>query len=347
MLLVNQKPLPTTANVDRNHEMYGYIKEYEDGMKKLRTEFPLGTIKLNRVGYPKKNKGVAKPIPTFICPLEWMAEGATGSALWSYCKGTPKIMPNGLNDIPEKHISINGADLVLDWKKDADFAFFIFFKTPLVKKDGVRGTMDMFAIKDPEREAMKRADAKRATLELTKAVYDGLVDENKLRIVAASWGVANAYKDLPDLVREKLETTVLAAEAKKSKEPNNISLRGIKEFLEDVKADSEIRRKALIQYAVDEKKIEFDKFSMKFKNKERDVLSVPAQYLNDRITYAAFFFGQKNSEWQTFIREVIDLDLLNRQDKRGLYWIYGELGLDPEKKKVEEIRDELVAMLVV
>ena len=152
---------------------------------------------------------------------------------------------------------------------------------------------------------------------------------------------------MPDLVREKLETTVLAAEAKKSKEPNNISLRGIKEFLEDVKADSEIRRKALIQYAVDEKKIEFDKFSMKFKNKERDVLSVPAQYLNDRITYAAFFFGQKNSEWQTFIREVIDEDLLNRQDKRGLYWIYGELGLDPEKKKVEEIRDELVAMLVV
>jgi hypothetical protein len=343
MLLVNKKQLPTAIKAPEGHELSEYIKEFHKGMKFFNDEFPRGPIRLNRTGYPKKSKGKLKPVPPFGMPLEWMAENMdkSGSALWSYLEGSPIVLPNGLCDIRETRMWLNGADLVLDWKKNADFAFFVYFKTDLIKTG-------RYKVKDPEKEAIKRAQARKAKHDLATAIYDGLTDENKLRNVAASWGVDGAFKDISEILREKLEAKVIEMDEKKSKEPNNPQLRGIQEFLEDVKVGDEVRRKALVQYAIDQNKIVYDKFAVKFKWADgRDIVSVDPRY--DKIEFLAAYLNHPNQKttWTGFVRGLIDEDLIERQDKRGLYWLAEQLGFEEKKRTVEELRTELMALLEV
>lgn len=343
MLLVNKKPLPSVAKADSS-ELAEYVKEFQKGMKFFSEEFPRGVIRLNRTGYPRKAKGKVKPVPPFCMPLEWMAENMdkNGSALWSYCKGSPVVQANGLMDIRERSMWLSGADMSLDWKKDADFAFYFYFKTNMISS----GT---YRVKDPEKEALKRAQARRAKHDLATAIYDGLIDENKLRAVAASWGVDNAYKDIPDIIREKLEKKVIEADEKKTKEPNNHAIRGIQDFLEDVKVGDEIRRKALIQYAVDQSKIKFDKFAVKYKWADgRDIVSVDPRFLNNSIEYLANYLSHptQKTTWVGFVRGLIDEDLIAHQDNRGLYWLAEQLGFEEKKRTVEELRTELLSLNV-
>lgn len=342
MLLVNKKPLPSVAKADSS-ELAEYIKEFQKGLDFFRKEFSRGVIRLNRTGYPRKAKGKVKPVPPFCMPLEWMAENMdkNGSALWSYCKGSPVVQANGLMDIRERSMWLSGADMSLDWKKDADFAFYFYFKTNMISG----GT---YRVKDPEKEAIKRAQARKAKHDLATAIYDGLTDENKLRAVAASWGVDNAYKDLAVLISEKLEKKVIELDEKKSKEPNNHSLRGIQEFLEDVKVGDEIRRKALIQYAIDMGKIKYDSFSIKYKWADgRDIVMVDPRY-TDRIQFLANYLSHSTQKatWVGFVRGLLDEDLITHQDKRGLYWLAEQLEFEEKKRTIEELRTELLSLNV-
>ena len=104
-----------------------------------------------------------------------------------------------------------------------------------------------------------------------------------------------------------------------------------------------------MQYAVDENKIVFDKLSNKYKWPDgRDIVFVDVRALDDKIRFLAQYFSipSKKSEWQGFVRGLLSEELLERQDKRGLYWLAEQMGLEEKKRTIEELREELKSEIV-
>lgn len=332
MLLVNQKQL-NTSNTDSKYELAAYAADYRKNLAQLREEYPDQKIRLQRTGWPKKSNGYERPVPPIILPAETMSNGE----VWAYCKGRPTIEANGLATLKETSIMLEGLSLTLDLKKDADLAVYLMCKTTFVGK--------FFQIKDPIKEAKKRNEAALNELALKKTVYEGLSDENKCRIVATSWGVANATRDNIYIVRENLEKKVKEAQKKKDSDASNRSLRGIKEFIDDVKGDPEIRRRSVFQYAIDTKKMRFDKITGWYVIGDRNVLYVPAAEFDNALQYAANYFGHslKSEEWDMFLKDVVDEELVNMQDKGGMFWLAKELGLNPGVKiTAEEVKVQIL-----
>ena len=266
MILVNQKILDT-RNTDPGYELKAYAEDYRQCLAELRKEFPDNKIRLQRVGWPKKSKstGLNKKLPPISLPYSAMCEGE----IWAYSRSSAKIEPNGLANIQENSKLFTELSWTIDISKDPDLAVFFMKKAGFFKQ--------FFMVKDEAREARKKADAKRAELNLGKQIYEGLSDDNKARMVAASWGVDGAMTDTPDQVRINLEEKVRAEQAKKDKNPEIRSLRGIAEFIEDVKGDPAIRRRAALQYALDNKKMVLDRFTGWYMIGDRKVVYVPAE----------------------------------------------------------------------
>lgn len=334
MILVNQQVL-NTRNTEKGHPLYSYAEDYRKCLESLRREYVDNKIRLHRAGWPKKSKetGMNRDIPPVILPLSMTYNGE----IWAYTKVAPKIEANGLAEIKEPYMQINGLSWTIDISKDPDLAVYLMCKTPFINK--------YFIVKDPEKEAKKRADAKRASLNLGKQIYEALSDDNKLRIVAASWGVDGAMTDNADLVRENLEIKVLAEQAKKDKNPEIRSIRGIDDFLEDVKGDPAIRRRAALQYAIDNKKMSLDKFTGWYMIGDRKIVYIPAEKLDEPLMYAGNFFGDtmKREDWLMFLKDVVDEDFINKQDKQGVFWLAKELGIDVGVNvKAEEARAKLI-----
>ena len=334
MILVNQKILDT-RNTDKNYDLIAYAEDYRSCLADLRKEYPDNKIRLQRVGWPKKSKstGISREVPPITLPLSMTQNGE----VWAYSKTSAKIEPNGLADIKETSMMVTGLSWTIDIAKDPDLAVYMMYKTPFINL--------YFVVKDAAKEARKLADAKRAELNLGKQIYEGLSDDNKARMVAASWGVDGAMTDTPDQVRINLEEKVRAEQAKKDKNPETRSLRGIAEFIEDVKGDPAIRRRAALQYALDNKKMVLDRFTGWYMIGDRKVVYIPSEHLDTPLMYAGNYFGDsmKKEDWLMFLKDIVNEDFINIQDKQGIFWLAKELGIDVGVKiTAEEAKAKLL-----
>lgn len=317
MLIVNGKVLPANANKD--HELFPMVDEYQRAIKKLKAEYPKGEITLARIGYPQVNPtGLAEDTPPIYFPMQ---NTDSSGVAWAYCKGRPVILPEGMRELAKEDRSEVLTDLILlDVNKKEDYAFYMMFKS------GVLGTL--FKVFDPDGDRLKELRLRNERREVEYAISKGM-DENKLRNVAASWGVEKAFDKDALLVQADLETKVFALDEKKKKDPTNLQLKGITEFLVEIKSDDFLMPKALVQKAIDYKKLVKDKQEQKYFLGDVEICYIPVNKRNDEVDYIASHLRHPDNKekWDQFLNEMIDEDFINNGDKYSVRWLASQSGI--------------------
>ena len=339
MLLVNQQELPANTT-DKNHPLYPYVKEYHALLDRLKQDCPRGVVKLSRIGWPKTNNGLLEPTPTLSIPLSAAVDGENGTAHWAYCQGAPIILPNGLRDIPERRMSIS-EQLTIDLKKQPDLAVFLIYKSPFFGKE--------YRIEDPEAEAYSKAMERSREIELSDTIWKGLAAESRLRMVATAWGVPNASELNDTVLRDYLEKKILNLEKDKRKHPTDPSYKGISEFLQDIKVDDELRVRAVVAKAIEDKVIKYNKQTGKYFIKDRFLILIPTTHIDRHVDYMTGFYSNpmNRGEFIDFLKEVGDADFVENMDKKGVTWLAGLFSIDTKDKADSLLKEEIKAALGV
>jgi hypothetical protein len=338
MLIVNSKTLnPNTKDPD----IADFAKEYRDKVQELKTRFTSGHIQLRRNGYPKMNKNADGtmnmpeiPAPIFIKYTRTDANGA----VWGYCKSRPLIHPNGLVEVPPNDNSevLDGEVISLDLRGKPDHAFYIMFKS------GVVGTE--FQVYDPEGDRIRELTEKNKKLRVQSCIRD--VSEEKLRLMAQAWGVKGASTRDPLILQDELEEKVFKMEEQKVKNPTNLMLKGIAEFLAEYKDDEITRPRAIVNKAIEEKRLTFNPVQSKYLFDGTDVLWVPPNRYEDK----EFFLSQTITEvkhkdkWMLVLRGMLTPEYVEGLDKWGLHWACKEFDI-PLNQKEDKLRTALLAAL--
>ena len=328
----------------KDPEVAPYQKEYEDGIKGLLERFPTGVVQLQRTGYPKpipENKGdmliqPELPQPVFIKLTKTDKDGV----FWGYCKGRADIQANGLANVPplDNTEALEGEVIAFDLKKKPDYAFFILLKS------GIVGTL--FHVYDPEGDRMKAAEEKNAKLRVQYAIRENLDDE-RLRMISSAWGIADAGTKHRILLQEELENKIFDMEERKKKESTNLMLKGVAEFLAETKDDDITRPKAIIQMALDDKRLTFNRANSYYYFDENELCYVPVDRQDNSIGFLAGVLRnpEHKDKWQLILKAVVNKEYIEGLDKYGVRWLATQMGLALNKKP-EELVKALLAEFV-
>ena len=339
MLLVNQQELPLNIS-DKQNPMYGYVKEYQAQLARLKEEFPKQEIKLKRIGWPKTNNGFLEQTPVMVIPLSATVESETGTATWAYCKGRPIIHANGLRDLPEGDKAMTVTEqIVVDLRKQPDLAVYLWFKSPLVKRN--------FIIDDPDRDAYKKAMERKHQIDLGEAVWKGLADVNRLRMVAAGWGVARAAELEENVLRDTLEKRILVLEKEKLQHADDLTRRGITEFLADIKADGDLRIRAVLQMAIESGKLKYNMASGKYFVDNRFLILIPTTHIDRHVDYMAGYYAHHSNReaFVDLLKEIATAEFVDDMDKKGIEWLTGLLNIDTKDKAASALKEEIKGVL--
>lgn len=342
MLIVNSKTLPNNAAKD--HELYSYMKEYQESVKELQTRFVSGQISLKRVGYPRQNRmpdgNLGLPEIPPIMMIKSIKTDSSG-AIWEYCKGRPIIGANGLVNVPpnDSTISIGEEILVIDLKGKPDYAFFMMYKS------GILGTE--YTVFDPEGDRMRDLRDKNARNQVTNAIWSNM-DEPKVRMMAGAWGIKDSNKADLLILKDDLEKKVLAMDVEKKKKPSELMLRGIDEFLADARNDEYARPKHLIQLGLDDKRITYDKNHFYFDG--ADLCHVPfgKDTPAERQEYLAQFFRnpENKEKWLLVLKGLLNKEYIETLDKHGVRYFAGQFDI-PLNKKEDALKTALLELFTV
>lgn len=336
MLIVNNKVLNENT---KDPDLVGYAREYQNALNEIKTRFPSGHIQLRRIGYPKTNKNADGTInlPEIPSPIFIKLTKSFDGVVWGYCKGRPLIHPNGLVDVPPNDNSetLDGEVLALDVNKKPDYAFFILYKS------GILGTE--YNIYDPEGDRLKDLTAKNNLLKVQYAIRE--VPEEKLRLMAMAWGIPKAGDANVLILQDELEKKVFAMDEAKKKNPTDLSLRGIDEFLAESKNDDVTRPKAIIQMAIDEKKLTFAVGRSEFNFGGDKVCFVPPNRVKDKEQFLANYLRDENNKekWLVLLRGTLTKEYIEGMDKYGVRWACEQFGV-PVNQKEDKLRAALLEM---
>lgn len=347
MLLINKKQLELNALRDDQHPLHSYAKEYNDGIALLKDTYG-EQLKLVRPGFPKKVKGfdqrgkevdnMTEPITPMRVPLQATVQGITGSEIWDYCKGAPRLMPNMLWEPTGKRGLFVAENIKISLNKDADLAFFMYYKSPFIKSGQLR-------IDDPTAEARIEGDKARAELDLQTALYGVLADVDQLRVVAQAYGILGTATKHPDALRKELKNMVLLDEKKKRTNP---TAKGIKGFLEEMRVTDSVRLRSLVMTMVEGKKITWSGDG-RYKIGERELCRVPGTELANRQNFLCnhLLNPANRSKLQELLRDVIDKEYLDKiSDDKTFIWLARIMGLTYNFKSAADVRELVYAEFV-
>jgi hypothetical protein len=340
MLIVNNKIL-TSLN-DKSSELYEYAREYDSCIKDLNNRFPSGTITLQRNGYPKINKnpnGIAT-LPEIAAPIFINLTTSVKGVSWGYCKGAPTKHANGLVDVPDsvKTAEIKGEILVLNLKDEPDYTFFIMYKSKLLGS--------MFHIFDPEGDKIKELEEKNAKLKVQYAIRESM-DEEKLKTMCNAYGIKKVNEKNILILQEELENIVFKQEEEKKKNPTNLMLRGVVEFLGEIKNDDITRPKAVIQNAIESEVLSFNKSQGKYFFDGDELCHVPFSRYEDKQVYVMEYLQRpENAEkWRNVILKTIKKEDIEKMEKYGLRWLATQVDI-PLNQKPEDLAKTLLEMFI-
>jgi len=216
----------------------------------------------------------------------------------------------------------------INLRKDPDYAFFMIYKSGLIDKE--------YQIYDPEGDKLKELTEKNNRLKVQFAIRENM-DEEKLRMIGQSMGVKNAAKKNILILQEEIESKVFAMDEQKKKEPTNLMLKGVPEFLAEMKNDDVTRPKAIIQYGIDEGKITFNPKDSHFYFGSADLCYVPITRQSDRQDYLALFLHNPENEqkWIDILKGLITPEYIDTMDKYGQRWLAKQVGIALNKKPEE------------
>lgn len=338
MLIVNNKIL--REGLSKNDELYSFLREYEEGIKNLERNYPRGVVQIKRIGYPKTpppSTGDIILLPEPAPPIYIKATRDVNGVLWGYCSGRPVIHPNGLVEVPDNAniITLDGEYMTVDYKQRPDYAFYLIYKS------GILGLY--YEIYDPEGEAIRQAEEKNRYLKMQYLIREGM-SEDKCRAVAASWGVTNVGSKHLAIVQEELEKKIIEGEKKKKESGYlSLSIRGIDEFIEEIKSEDWVRPKAIVQMAIDANVVTFRATDSSWYMGDQRLCYVPLDKTDEKREVLTRWFSDENNReiWHDVLRSVVDEDYISSLSKWGLRWLAGEFDI-PLNQSIEKLKDALV-----
>jgi hypothetical protein len=344
MILVNNAIL-NVKKTDKDYDLASYAKEYQEGVSALRVRFPSGIIQLQQNGYPRINKSLDPEFPDMpeVAPPTYFKLTRTdpNGVIWGYCKGRPKIEANGLASVPEgdNWDVVDGEILSINLNEKPDYAFFIMYKSNLLK--------GVLHIHDPQGERLKELQEKNDNIKVQSLIWSDLED-NKLRTVAQAWGVSGVDKKEILVIKDELEKKILSMDADKKKHPENLMLRGVAEFISDTKTDEVTRPKAIVQMAFDSGKLKFRPTDSHMVFGELDLGFVPFDKQNDKATYIVNMLrlAENKEKWVQILKSLIDKGYIEGLDKHGLRWLATQFDIALNQKE-ESLRTALLELFVV
>jgi len=328
MLLVNKKRLTDPENAEAK-------KEYEIAVAEIRKEYgEKGFITLVRPGYPSRDKktGYVLPTPPMVVPYERMVSGPeTGQVLWSYCASAPKLQPNGLYDISTRSKQIEDS-LGIDINKDIDLAFYILYKSGLIKNQ-------LLEVYDPGKEARKKGEETRQRLLIESAIWQTLNDDKELRLVASAWGIDHVYTKEPDAVRVELQALLEKREKQRRDDP---TIKGVEAFLASMKEKDSIKAQSVLKRLVDNGSLVYNKDSRKYLVGANEIVSVPLSESEQPFAFLCRRMEKKPNEMISLFKETFNNKFVESIGEYDIYiWLAKLVNVSFFGKKQEELMKEV------
>lgn len=351
MILVNQQRLEPSAFTDDKHPMHQYAIEYERGIKELKKKYPTGKIKFIRPGYPRyvnglsakgfEVTGIPYPVSPALYPLKTeYKHPERGSEVWACCLDAPKVLPGNLWDLGRRrNLQVTEATFV-DIKTQPDLAFYLCYISNAVKSGKLK-------IYDPDAEIREKADQERADIERKTAIWNVLSDEPQLRKVCQAYGIANALKKTPDALRFELETTLKNNDKKRTKDP---SVKGTKEFLEEMKINDSVRLRAFVRNGIDNAFIEY-RPDGRYRVGDKVILQVPQQELTRKFDYLCNYLSAPNNvdHLQSLMTDLINKEYLDSiTDDKDFRWLAKVMDIQGfYNKNAEQVKELVYGQFIV
>ena len=276
-----------------------------------------GTVVLERPDFPRRDPktGHVMEAPPMTIPLETsVSPEGRGKETWSYCKGMPQLLPNGLYELTVKNLQV-AQNIPIDVHKDIDLAVFLLKKSLIVKSG-------QLVLQNPGGAAKKQADGEREQLELSTAIYTTLADDKELRMVASAWGVDGAHSQTPDEVRLALQSKLLEYEKQKKSNPN---VRGIKEFISSLKDRDTLIAADVLKRLVDSKKISYDAHMRKYSVGSREIVMIPLSEATRPFAYLCRYLDKNKGELNIILKETVTNEMLDAVDDYTVLVWYAKL----------------------
>lgn len=303
MLYVNSEPIKLDGDSKYAKEFQGSKKEIEE------VGFP---IKLRVVsswvtGTMTKDGQWVQHVPAqFINYVATEYRDDEGSIEWRYSptparkKGDEFVFPTRGERFFENNKRI------MSFNRDQiDLIFFLLNKSTHKGK--------IYELVDERGEAQERVDKKRRAAKLTEALYgtnSPLHDNLALvKTIAQSWGIPNVQGKTESMLLDHLERAVLEGERLKGKGKD---VRGIDEFVQDIKLDDRTKIRAVIQEAIDKGVIAF----------------------NENTQNYGWFFLTGDNKWSTKIQTMSPRSYDTRQQKLADYLLHNKSVLNMIKADI-------------
>lgn len=247
MLFINNEHIPLDDPSTSNPYAKEILKKFEQ--MKQDYNFPI-RIK-TRFGTRHNKTGAKEPYQSIVAPFEGDYVTPTGvKTRLRYSKSYPTKKASGRMDYVEGRGEVVERYMVIQ-DTEMDKAYYMLYVCPIVKKG-------MLKVENKQKEAAAelKALSKMAAINYMLNDEDSELyhDENRIRTIAAAFGVTKAddKKVSLDEVKLRLIKAITVGES------GNDPLINIKAFKEAVKMPKDIKLRARIQQAIDRELLMFD-----------------------------------------------------------------------------------------
>jgi len=339
MLLVNSRQLLVSeALKDERHPLHEQAVDYDRGIRELREKFSK-TIKFIRPGFPKTNNGsdakgnetmLVEPTPPASFPLQTeYTHPDRGKEIWACCLTMPKLLPNQLWEMGSKRSIRVKESIIVDINKEPDLAFYLYFISNQLKADRLK-------VEDLKGDVKKKADKVREELDRKTAIWNMLSDDGTLKRMAQAYGIEGVDSKDADSLRFELEEVLSRNDKKKRTDP---TIKGTKDFLDEMKVTDNVRLRSLIRKLLDDKVIVYNPDG-RFKIGDKALMQVPYEAIKDTFNYICNFYGANNNndKLQNLLKDVITKKILDSFDDKDITWIGKVMQIATAFKKKEELK---------
>jgi hypothetical protein len=249
-------------------------------------------------------------------------------------------MPGNLWDLGTPHTKQITNGITIDLMTEPDLAFFLYYKCPHVRKG-------QWKVDDPKAEIRAKADEKRKNLERETAIWQTLQDEAQLRKVSMGYGIEKAMTKEPDALRFELDALLKVND---EKQKIDHTIRGTKEFLEDLRINDYMRLSAFVRHWLDEGVINY-RPDGRYRVGEKIIAHVPVDSVNERFKWLCNYFAAPNNleELKSLFHDVVNREYLDKIDADKDYrWLAKVMELPgAHNKPIEQVKNMLYEALAV
>ena len=345
MLLVNKQKLEVTAALkDESHPLHDQAVFYSKQTQYLRDTYGryMRFIDIKRPKYCKGADSKGREIPKLKepdtimrVPLErYYSDPKRGREVWSCCLTQPKRLDHDQWDVSgERAVTIKG-DKIIDLDTDIDLAFYLTFISPFVKKK-------LLKIENPAEDALKEGERNRELTRRKVAIWN-MTDDDKIKTMAAAYGVTQTNTKTPDRIRLDLEKILEVNDRLKKGDP---TVRGTIDFMDEMGVTDGLILRAFVQNAIDDKKLEF-KGDGKWRIGDNIIFHVSYADIERKRQFDALcnYLNAPNNKdkLEDFLKALVDKEYLTSvTDKKVYAWLAKSVGINIVAKKPVFIKNSV------